>query len=472
MTLQNGAVINNNGGTWNLSAGDAINAGAGAASVFNNLAGGVLRMNDLVTGAIATLGVPLANNGSLNVLSGTLNLNGAYSGAGAITIDGYLSVLNTNVPVTAPSLSLTSGGTLGGAGVLTIPAGGVMNMLSPSSTAVTLNGKTLVNNGTVNQGTTTAYTDLWMTNAVVNNNGIWNVGYYTYIVDMGGVTPSVFNNAGTLNINAGPLSSYISTVFNNTGTVNVNAYTSMYGSGSLGGVFNIGTQTLYLGGLTTGYTLADGVQFNGTTGSISNAGVLNVAGVATINLTGTAVVPALDNSGTLNLVDPLAPAVSSTLNLAGTGAILRNSGTINSSGLVGGRSLSATITQLATGVINVIYPLTLNGVNYPAGTVITATTVVVPPAGAPVVPPPVQQVIQQQAATVTTATTTAMAPPPTITPLVIINPIFITAPDPNMPMLVGPTGGTIGGEPGTFGGTETTEDQGEKEIGSEKPPSC
>lgn len=98
LTLQNGAIINNSG-LWNFSAADIINAGIGAAPVFNNLpTTGVLAV-DAKAGS-ASFNVPLVNSGSLTVLNGSL-------GVGALTMSG--GTLNAPASLSAGSYQQTAG---------------------------------------------------------------------------------------------------------------------------------------------------------------------------------------------------------------------------------------------------------------------------------------------------------------------------------------------------------------------------
>jgi len=288
-TLDGNVVFNNTGAVNVLNGTLSINGGTNSASgTFTTANGGLLVLNNM----------DFAN-------SATISGNGAVSLGGNTTINGLL---------TAQDMQLV-GGTLGGTNVLmgtltwsggtisanmTIASNSVLNIVS--GLGVDVEGLVLTNLGTVNWTNTDIY-GINGNNAQIYNYGVWNAqsdndfqGGYN-----GGVT--LFDNFGTFRKSGSTGDTILdgNVVFNNTGTLD-----SQYGNISLQGAYNLTNGTLNFGisGLTNygTITLSGAASLTGAISANLNNGYQPVGGNSFTNLyydsyTGgftNAVLPSLD----------------------------------------------------------------------------------------------------------------------------------------------------------------------------------
>ncbi|WYM00653.1 MAG: Calx-beta domain-containing protein [Gloeotrichia echinulata CP02] len=251
------------------------------------------------------------NTGTVQVSSGTLNLQGGgtssgifkadtggtllFSGGnynftgGSLTGSGVISISGGTVSVNEATASevnnfTLSGGTLTGTGDLTIETGGTFNWTGGYQTGA---GKTIIQ-GTAtlsgnnkflgsrtieNQGTTT-WTDghIYLYDGAVWNNtdtGVFDIQSDRSFVYYYG-NQSKLNNAGILKKTAGTGTTYISTQFNNTGTVQVSSGTlNLQSGGTSSGIFKADTG---------GTLLFSGGNYNFTGGSLTGQGTISVTG--------------------------------------------------------------------------------------------------------------------------------------------------------------------------------------------------
>ncbi|MGB7650149.1 MAG: hypothetical protein WBL62_02990, partial [Gallionella sp.] len=235
LTLQNGAVINN-GSTWSMHSGDTIAAGAGAASVFNNLAGGTLEINDpLAVATPASINVPIVNSGLFNVINGTLNLNGSYVGNTGSSVNISGGSLNAAGAFSTPILNL-SGGALSGLGSLSVGGSFSQTAGTLGNTFASINITQALGDLSVgSMGASGALNLTATTGAIVVNGNINSSLGDVALSAVNGITQSAdisaFGNV-TLTANAtGSLGNYVQRLglTRNTGTVNpgditINAY--------------------------------------------------------------------------------------------------------------------------------------------------------------------------------------------------------------------------------------------------------
>ena len=271
----------NNSGTTTWSGTGNINSGLGA--VFNNLAGGIFDVkNDrsfsntgtvqkTAGAATTTMNVSLQNDGTVDVDTGTLSITrggastGTFEVASAATLKfaaNYTANQGTDI-IGAGSTQLTAGtfsigaraigtdaltalnlqlagGTLGGAGDLTIDAGGVFTwsggtidgggkVTIPETGQLNISGASnkSLRDRTINNSGTTTWSGTGNINsglgAVFNNlaGGIFDVkNDRSFSDNLGGAAP-VFNNTGTVRKTAGAGTTTISVTFNNTGIIDI-----------------------------------------------------------------------------------------------------------------------------------------------------------------------------------------------------------------------------------------------------------
>jgi hypothetical protein len=152
-------------------------------------------------------------------------------------------------------------------------------------------------------------------------------------------------------------------------TSSVVVYDASVASATLDSMINNGSLTVADGSTLTVSALSNTSNFTlnvqGTlnTSTTTNTGTINIAGgvAPTFNAT-----VGLNNLGTINLGDPSNTSGASSLNVAGT---LNNANAINSIGAVGTRTITAGA-LINKGVISVIYPMTIDGQLYAAGSVL------------------------------------------------------------------------------------------------------
>lgn len=307
----------------------------GVTPLIDNLAGGTVRRS--TSAGAATLNVPLANNGTVDVQTGTLVLNaGAASGGAHVVGTGAtlqygsgLYSLTTGAALTGPGRVLVTsatlnidaaapdtvdarwieltGGTLGGlgvlrmldslvwtggqlndAGVLRIPVGG--QLLIRGATGKTFRTRTIANAGVVSWTGTGAIAS-GVNAALVNENG----GFFQlesdadWLYNLGGVVPHIDNLTGGL-IKRGAATSDITVgaALNNDGTLDLQTGSVTFtNGGSSKGTFLLtapgtagfggGSHTLDVGSLVTGNG-----TFQVSAGTVTETGDYNVTGLTRV----------------------------------------------------------------------------------------------------------------------------------------------------------------------------------------------
>ena len=351
------------GSTFNIISGTVAVATAGgtpSGATFNIASGATLQFNNSAALTLGS-GFIVSGAGNINVVSGTLNINGLadnnlrFGGAGttnfispivvgALDVAGTVAI-NANVTTsttsnfTAGSLTLatsksltlnggmnwSSGSTIYGPGNLVIPTGKTLNITGSSYHYVS--GATVSN-----AGTTTL--DL--------------IGGYSLYLNSG----AVFNSAGSFNF-TGASNNYVASdltgTFNNTGTVQ-NTGTAIANLGSSNTILNSTGGTFVQSGTGTLNLAGSGVVSFSGTNTFTGSGVFLTAGMHTF----------ADGS-----------VVAGNLNIAGANAVFNNTtanGLVNYS--AGGFTLNAGKT------------LTLNGgMNWTGNTTIGGTGTLVVPLG-------------------------------------------------------------------------------------------
>ncbi len=282
-----------------------------------------------------------------------------------------------------------SGGTIDGAGTLTISSGAMAwsgGGMSGTGSTVIAAGATLTIGGGVGLSRTLTVngTGNWTAGridtsgaAAINNNGTFTTTTDNGIENFGG--SQAFNNAGTFTKSTATGASYCNIPFNNTGTVTISS-----------GTFNLNG-----GGTSTGtFSAAAGatLNFNGGTHDVTLAGGKSISGAGTIGYTGGATTT-IDGAGTYN-VTGTSNVTGGTVNLnlaSGAGNWTQSGGTLSGSGTVtvpsgksytwsgGGMSgtgstvIAAGATLTIGGGVGLSRTLTVNGTgNWTAGRIDTS----------------------------------------------------------------------------------------------------
>lgn len=320
----------------------------------------------------------LLTDETLSVTGGSLTVTGSYISTTQTNILGGTGTLRLNGASSMTSLALGPGGTLTGAGTVTVdsPVAGTVSFISGGtiSGASTLQfndhvsfftdaDKSISGGRTVNLAGTAAWVLNFAENAnrilmsggsKLNNLGTWTDGnaFDTAIVNQGGVNQ--FNNSGTYNKTTDVVST-IGVAFNNTGTVNIDDGTlRLTGGGSSAGTF-AGLGELEFDGGSHQLTAASNVTVDRTTFS---AGDTTVSGMYDVDVTdlfgnGTVNFNAAATTGLLSL----SPGAGGAVTLGGTATLsvstaLWNGGTQTGTGTT---LIEDTLTSFATG------DLTLSG---------------------------------------------------------------------------------------------------------------
>jgi fibronectin-binding autotransporter adhesin len=361
LTIGDGGTLHNAaGGTFNLDGTNIIQySGSGTASLVND--GIITKISSPFPGT-TTIGIPLINNGTVDVTYGTtlrllgdstntgsysigsqatLELSGgthSFEGAGnfsansgTLLLDGGTLNFNGN-PVTIPRLTM-SGGTLGGIGDADIASDGFSEW----------RGGTITGSGTIsNYGTMgLAGVDLQLKGRTLKNNyslSLWNsvltIGdagtlHNVGTADLNGTNTITYSGSGTASlVNDGVLSvgffspgtTTINVPLFNNGTVEIgNATLRFLGDSTNTGIYNIGS-TLELS--SGSHNFNDGGNFNVNSGTVLLDG-------ATLNFNGNSVtIPRLImSSGTLGGTGDAGIASSS-------GSFEWSGGTITGSGKI------------------------------------------------------------------------------------------------------------------------------------------
>lgn len=373
LSITNGAVWNNNGTIDAQRNGQPAisNSGIGTGTI-NNI--GVFKRT-VGGGTFAIDNVALNNTGSVNVNSGTLQLNGGGSSTGSFAVD-----IGTVLEFGGGTHNLNSGAAITGAGTTSV-TGGTANFNTGSSinTVATISGGTM----NVNTGATVTLPTLTQSVGTLGGTGTvaitgvfaWSGGSQTgagITNANGGMTldgstktlsgARILNNLGTATWSAGDISSGEGSAFNNSGTLNVTASAAPSGlafdnslggavaqfnnSGTLNmapavwrymnflstplnntGAVNVTAGTLLLGGggTSTGsftVTAPGGLDFSGGTHTLTGASSINGPGTGTVTVT--------FSGGTVNL--------AGTYNVTNvtdvSGATVNFTGTVTSFGLL------------------------------------------------------------------------------------------------------------------------------------------
>ena len=316
-----------NAGTFNAN-GFGISLDTGSGQLVHNAATGTFRKS--AGPATLTVGVPFDNDGTVEAASGTLSLEGGdagsttgdFNGSGAdglvrfdagtytletgVSLSGRIALtsfgtltVSGDVPITAGATFTQSGGTLAGAGTLTVSGGfewsggtqtdagttviatGATLSIDTASTFVLLSsGRTLQ----IDSGATASWSGgsgIFLGDAAtIENAGTFNANGFGISLDTG--SGQLVHNAatGTFRKSAGPATLTVGVPFDNDGTVEAASGTlSLEGgdAGSTTGDFNgSGADGLVRFDAGT-YTLETGVSLSGRI-ALTSFGTLTVSG--------------------------------------------------------------------------------------------------------------------------------------------------------------------------------------------------
>jgi hypothetical protein len=321
----------NNSGTVSVSSGTlSLDAGGASSGTFSAATGSTVRFGG---GTHVMTGAKFNGGGTIEFGGGTTTLDSAsvYNVIGTTSVSGGTASFSNNASTNR--LNFT-GGTIGGAGVLSISgvatwSGGAMLDVGSTSFAassvLSIEGgtkalsRTIVNNGVAVW--TGARIDI--TGGTFNNSvgATFDAQANTNFESFGGV--NAFNNAGTVTRTVGVGAAGINIPFNNTGTVSISSGTLSLNTGGVSsGTFTVNTgSALRFGGGTQVITAANvsaagTIEFSGGTTNFNSTSVYNVAGTTTVS------------GGTANFSDN---ATSNRLNL--TGGSIGGAGTLTVSGV-------------------------------------------------------------------------------------------------------------------------------------------
>ncbi|WP_050470249.1 beta strand repeat-containing protein [Herbaspirillum chlorophenolicum] len=378
--LTTGAGGSSTGG--NITVNSAINKTSGSSAGLTLNANNSIAINADITSTSGALNLNLNSNYSgiagdhtVNVSGATIKLNGGVlsvldvgsnTGSGNIAINNGATInLDQGGTLNARTLTIAAGGTLSSiynAGV--ILAGDLNNSgtVGLNNSALSVGGK-LVNQGTVN-----------LANVSGTLGNVTNSGSMTMASMFQGIAATAFNNSGSLTLSNG--STLNAGAVTNTGTATINVSTlnasTLNNSGTAtvsdgavtvtdkitnAGQFSISNSTIstvngFINSL--GATLNLGSQSTFNSGTVANAGTMNVGGMAIT-------IAALENDATGTVT------VSNGASLNGTS--FSNSGTLNMQGNAGVRFSSGVQNQFdgtisGTGTIGT---LNNNGTLAPGG---------------------------------------------------------------------------------------------------------
>ncbi len=358
--LQSAATATTNTGTLKVDTGATFNPDNAGAKVINN----------------ATAPGGVVNNGTLSLTSdASWTQNGPESG-NTVTIFNSGTLTDTSG---AGSFTLTDTPILIG----TIPAGQTVTASAPSGhgATVSLNGGTLINDGTLNLDAPAGGGA-----PIIDNGTITNAGAIATTSESTNVNSlnATLNNSGTLEVKTGTLTQSAATTTTNTGTLKVdtgatfnpdNAGAKVINNATApGGVVNSGTLSL-----TGDASWTQNGPESGNTVTIFNSGTLtDTSGAGSFTLTDTPIligtIPAgqtvtasapsghgatvslngnVTNNGNLDLDAPKNGGTPGIAPLSGT-PLLTNNGRITTTSESGNpNDLSVTLTNSATGTVEV-----------------------------------------------------------------------------------------------------------------------
>ncbi|HEU5123205.1 MAG TPA: CARDB domain-containing protein [Verrucomicrobiae bacterium] len=354
----NGTAVNNVG-VWTIQGNNSFSGTVfGGSSAFTN--SGVLRKT-AVTGTTTFSAVPLHNTGTIDVQSGTLNLNSALTGAGEFSGAGFLQ-LNGFVNIVASGSLNWSGGSVTAGSSLTLATNSTLNLLGgthdfPGSTLNNF-GSVIWSDGSVRGGQGT----------VVNNFGVWlarSDDSFSGAV-FGGA--SSFTNSGIFRKAMAPgKSDYSATPMHNVGTIDVQSGTVNFQDGLTGNGFFSGAGFLQFGGMID--AVVNGTMNWYATSGTTSGSVLTVATNSTLNIVGgTHDFPGstLNNFGLVNWTNGAIRG--------GLGTLIRNAGqwTLRSDDSFSGTTFGGTSTFTNSGTLRKIESTgvsTLTAAFYNSGTI-------------------------------------------------------------------------------------------------------
>ncbi|MCH7224494.1 autotransporter domain-containing protein [Haloferula sp. A504] len=358
---------------------DILNLGAtqaGGLDFFGQ--GGIDTIN--ITGDL-TLTTDMLDAEFFNVGSNTVELTGNNL-IDSIAVDNTNGTLNVNGPETVLTYSST-GGTLGGAGILTATNGASLN--DGSSVGGNLLGNITSNGtvgvtGTIGGGSLTVQTGTLALAGTSTNSPVFIIGGATLDNQNGGLsggalvvnqgtldvdvadTVAVYTSNGGLLSGAGTLTATTANLNNNSsvtgklsGTTTSNGTVQVTGSIG-GGALTVQTGTLTLGGVSTNDTVA--IQPASTlvdNGDLGDTATVTNQGTLTVNTTDT--IGVLNNDG--GLVNGTGTLTATTYDLSGGSEIAAPTtlgmGILNSDGAVTLRGTSnADTININTGTLSVI----------------------------------------------------------------------------------------------------------------------
>ncbi len=325
------------GGTWTTASSTTVSFTTGTYSL----------THDDASGAKLALG-----GGTLSIASGTTTVESLSLSGGTLSLTGELDVTS--------SLVSSESSTVSGAGRLVVQSGATGSLGAAGCSLLTLNGATLLNEGTITLGVSggvAGQLDM-LEGAHLENAGTFNADSYSSgcvpgsnsaAIQSNSGSPS-FVNTGTLNAGAGSGHTVLVSVpFSNTGTVHVasGGLNPIGGGSSTEGTWTTASATTI--SFTTGtYSLtnddASGADFALSGGTLSIA--TGTTSVDTLSLSG----GTLSLTGDLDVTSSLATSESMTVSGAGrlvvqpgatgtlgasgcslltlNGATLRNEGTV------------------------------------------------------------------------------------------------------------------------------------------------
>jgi fibronectin-binding autotransporter adhesin len=310
-----------NSGSVSVTSPGNLSFLSGAISINGGSIGGTGTLS--FSGATATIGVPV-NVGTLNVSGGTATLNASAS-ANAFTMTG--GTLDGSGTLTLTNGGTWSGGTMSGSGTTISPATKTLDISAP----VTINGRTLQNDGTLSvNGNVTG------SGTIANNGTLTAIGIRT-----------------------------ISAPLNNSGQLTTNAVLSLAGGGTHSGTFTAsgaGSVIDFSGGV---HTISGPFAGTGQFGFSGGTATVNGAwSGAAIVVSGGSV--ALNTSGTLPALNLSGGTLAGSGALTVTGASTWSGGTIGGSGPLTFDS-GATVTMPGTSATTLARPLLNSGtINFTA----------------------------------------------------------------------------------------------------------
>ncbi len=319
--FDNSVLTNQAGSTFTTSFNGTMSGGS-AGGTFNN-AGTFTKS----AGTLTTILVTANNTGTISVESGTVSLNAggthsgifspdagatlrfgggthtleagtSFTGAGTVQLSAGTLTLNSAVSTPSETTFALSGGTLNGAGTLTLNGplnwtGGTMDGVGTVQAnggvaiSVASNNKPLSGGRTLNLGGNSTWSgDIGGSGGTIqfsDNSVLTNQAGATLTTNFngslsGGSAEGTFNNAGTFTKSGGTGTTTIAITANNTGTISVDSGTLSFSSTSV-------------------VTQHVGTTLTGGTWNVSNGASINIATGSNITTIGSAASVTLDGAG-------------------------------------------------------------------------------------------------------------------------------------------------------------------------------